>query len=81
MRAVTDLPEPHSPTMAMVSPRWTWKFIARTASTVPPSTLKVTLTLRASSSTSRPSLPRSSRSSLPRRVIGVARRLPSRPPQ
>ena len=61
MRAVTDLPEPLSPTMAIVSPLWTWKSTSRTASTVPPSTLKVTPTLRASSNTSRPSLPTSSR--------------------
>ena len=42
VRAVTDLPEPDSPTMAMVSPRCSWKETSRTASTMPPSTLKVT---------------------------------------
>ena len=41
VRAVTDLPEPLSPTSAMVSPLWSWKETSRTASTMPPSTLKV----------------------------------------
>ena len=41
-RAVTDLPEPLSPTSAMVWPLRSWNDTSRTASIVPPSTLKVT---------------------------------------
>ena len=47
-RAVTDLPEPDSPTRAMVSPLCNWKETSRTPSTMPPSTLKFTPILRAS---------------------------------
>ena len=67
-RAVTDLPEPLSPTMATVSPRCTWKLMSRTASTVPPSTLKVTPRLRASSMHLAAAAPRSRRSSPATRV-------------
>ena len=47
-RAVTDLPEPDSPTIAIVSPLRNWNDIERTASTVPRSTLNVTARSRAS---------------------------------
>ena len=48
VRAVTDLPEPDSPTSATVSPLCSWKETSLTASTMPPSTLKLTAMLRAS---------------------------------
>src|SRR5688572_28035296 len=51
-RAVTDLPEPLSPTSATVWPLRTWNETSRTASITPPSTLKVTPTRWASITTS-----------------------------
>src|SRR5688500_17968285 len=62
VRAVTDLPEPLSPTSAMVSPLCSWNETSRTPSTIPPSTLKYTPILRASRMSSRPCVPRSWRS-------------------
>src|SRR3569833_2141811 len=57
VRAVTDLPEPDSPTSAMVSPLWSWKETSRTAFTMPPSTLKSTAIFWASRISSRPCVP------------------------
>ena len=45
-RAVTDLPEPDSPTMPKVRPRHRSKLTPRTASTLPASVAKETLRLR-----------------------------------
>src|SRR3569832_698559 len=57
VRAVTDFPEPDSPTSAMVSPLWSWKDTSRTAFTTPPSTLKSTAIFWASRISSRPCVP------------------------
>ena len=62
VRAVTDFPDPDSPTIAIVSPRWSWKDTWVTASTIPPSTLNVTAMFRASRISERPWLSRSKRS-------------------
>src|SRR5882724_10057923 len=81
VRAVTDLPEPDSPTSAIVSPLWSWNDTFRTASTIPPSTLNLTAGLRASRIRSRPCCPASWRSvgawssvisTTSRRIDGIA---------
>src|SRR3569833_3695309 len=61
VRAVTDLPEPDSPTSAMVSPLCSWNETSRTAWTTPPSTLKSTAIFWASRISSRPWVPMSLR--------------------